>query len=64
MCLHMVKLKAHPYAICGNQSKQQFSLAFYLSNRPLQGLRKISAGTRKENFFHGDFCAHLENSVS
>lgn len=28
----MVKIKAHTDAISGNQSKQQFSLAFYLSN--------------------------------
>lgn len=63
MCLGMVKLKAHTDVISGNQNKQQFPLAFYLSNIFLQGLRKISAGTNNYNFFHGDFCAHLENSV-
>lgn len=50
MCLGMVKLKAHAASISGNQSKQQFSLAFYLSNSSLQGLRKISIGTNDDTF--------------
>lgn len=53
MFLGMVKLKAHTDAISGNQSKQQFSMAFYLSNTSLQGLTKVSAGTNNYNFFMG-----------
>lgn len=44
MYLGMVKLKAHTDAISGNQSKQQFSLAFYFTKQIYTRVEKDPKG--------------------